>query len=46
MVAVKARMSDFDTPIEMIEAINAIEAEFKQRFPNVLWLFFEPDVAD
>lgn len=46
MVAIKAEMTDFDSSRLMIEEINRIEALFKQRFPEVLWLFFEPDIAD
>jgi hypothetical protein len=30
----------------MIEDINRCEQSLKQAFPNVRWLFFEPDVAD
>jgi cation diffusion facilitator family transporter len=46
MVAVKARMRDHDTQSALIEAINKVEAAFKERFPEVVWIFFEPDTAD
>jgi cation diffusion facilitator family transporter len=44
MVAVKAKMREFPTQREMIDGINAIEAAFKERFPQTAWIFFEPDV--
>jgi cation diffusion facilitator family transporter len=46
MVAVKARMRDHDTQSALIEGINKVEAAFKERFPEVVWIFFEPDTAD
>jgi len=46
MVAVKARMRERNSAREMIEDINRCEQSLKQAFPNVRWLFFEPDVAD
>lgn len=46
MVAVKARMVNYDSPQEMIEAINRCEAAMKEAFPQILWSFFEPDIRD
>lgn len=46
MVAVKARMAAAPTARAMIEAINVVEADFKARFKDVRWSFFEPDIAD
>jgi len=46
MVAVKAQMDKGLSGIEQVEAINAAEAAFKQQFPQVMWLFFEPDCKD
>ncbi len=47
MVAVKAAMIDVGgSGSQMISRINAVEADFKKEFPNVLWLFFEPDAED
>ena len=46
MVAVKVKMVSYQTPQEMIDAINQYEKQFKQKFPQVLWLFFEPDCHD
>ena len=43
MVAVKAKMREYPTQGEMVEGINAIEAAFKERFPQTAWIFFEPD---
>jgi len=46
MVAVKARMRPVPTAGALVAAINAVERDFRQAFPQVQWLFFEPDVAD
>ncbi len=46
MVAVKARMENFDCAREMVKAVNLCEAAFKSQYPQVLWLFFEPDIED
>ncbi len=46
MVAVKARMQPQGSEVKLIEAINRVEAGFKAAFPQVRWIFFEPDVAD
>jgi len=43
MVAVKVQMNDELSARQMINQINAIEAQFKQQYPQVAWLFFEPD---
>lgn len=43
MLAVKAEMAEFADQHAMIRAINAVEAELRQAFPQVQWLFFEPD---
>jgi cation diffusion facilitator family transporter len=44
MVAVKARMRPQGDLDSLVEAINGVEAGFKARFPQVQWIFFEPDV--
>ncbi|MET0658190.1 MAG: cation diffusion facilitator family transporter [Steroidobacteraceae bacterium] len=46
MVAVKACMSPTESPLQLVDAINAVEASFRQRFPQVRWSFFEPDHSD
>jgi divalent metal cation (Fe/Co/Zn/Cd) transporter len=43
MVAVKARIAPAASAEALIDSINRVEAGFRQRFPEVLWLFFEPD---
>jgi cation diffusion facilitator family transporter len=44
MVAVKAKMRPQGDLDAIVDAINAIEVALKQRFPQVKWTFFEPDV--
>jgi cation diffusion facilitator family transporter len=44
MVAVKAKMRPQGNLDAFIDEINRIEAAFKERFPQVQWIFFEPDV--
>ena len=44
MVAVKAKMRPQGNLEALVDAINAVEAAFKQRFPQTQWIFFEPDV--
>lgn len=46
MVAVKARMVPQGTDIALIETINRVEAMMRKAFPQVIWLFFEPDIND
>jgi cation diffusion facilitator family transporter len=46
MVAVKARMMRTGSECDLIRAINAVEQDFRERFPTTAWLFFEPDVED
>ena len=46
MVAIKARLKPQGSEQQLIASINDIEKQFKQAFPNVMWLFFEPDIAD
>ena len=42
MVAVKARMKA-DTVNQLIDNINICESELKKAYPDILWVFFEPD---
>jgi cation diffusion facilitator family transporter len=44
MVAVKAKMRPQGSVDALVDEINRIEAAFKQSFPQVQWIFFEPDV--
>lgn len=46
MVAVKARMSPAPSATALIEAINRCEATLRQTYPQIKWIFFEPDVTD
>jgi cation diffusion facilitator family transporter len=46
MVAVKAKMRPAATALALIDAINRVEESFRAAFPQVQWLFFEPDVRD
>jgi len=46
MVAIKARMAVSGSGRELITTINTVERDFRERFPTVAWLFFEPDVED
>jgi cation diffusion facilitator family transporter len=43
VVAVQAEMIDYERSRAMVEAINVIEADLQARFPEVRWVFFEPD---
>ena len=45
MVAVKARFSEAASVGQVAARINEIEAGLKREFPQVKWVFFEPDTA-
>ncbi|HJY78244.1 MAG TPA: cation diffusion facilitator family transporter [Burkholderiales bacterium] len=45
MVAVKAKMAA-ESAAELVDAINRAEAATRAEFPEIQWLFFEPDVVD
>ncbi len=42
MVAVKARMVASGAQ-ELVDSINRVEADLRRAFPEVRWMFFEPD---
>ena len=46
MVAVKAKMRPAPSAQALVESINRVEQGFRDAFPQVQWLFFEPDLAD
>jgi cation diffusion facilitator family transporter len=46
MVALKVRMKSTASDVELIKAINKAEAAFRQQFPQVAFLFFEPDLRE
>ncbi len=45
MVAVKVKMTG-QTAAELLAAINEAERALRAEFPEIQWLFFEPDLAD
>jgi cation diffusion facilitator family transporter len=45
VVAVQAEMIEYASGREMIDAINIIEDDLQRTFPQVRWVFFEPDIA-
>lgn len=44
MVAVKARFREVSSVAELATQINEIEAGLKRAFPQIKWIFFEPDL--
>ena len=46
MVAVKARMRPVASAQSLVDAINVVERNFRSAFPQVRFLFFEPDLVD
>ncbi len=46
MVAIKAKMRRSGSDVKLIENVNRAEAAFRQQFPQVAFLFFEPDLHD
>ena len=45
MVAVKAKMKGASA-VELVSAINRAEQALRAEFPEIQWLFFEPDLTD
>jgi cation diffusion facilitator family transporter len=45
MVALKVKMNA-ESAAELVSRINEVEAALRIEFPEIQWLFFEPDVAD
>ena len=46
MVAIQASLGDDMRAAELVQRINAIEADLRLAFPEVKWSFFEPDDSD
>ncbi len=46
MVAVQAEMDFSLRGDELVAQINTVELELRQQFPQVRWMFFEPDDSD
>lgn len=44
MVAVKAKMNLKKSALELVNDINQCEQILKRHFPQVKWIFFEPDI--
>ncbi|MEO6264937.1 MAG: cation diffusion facilitator family transporter [Luteimonas sp.] len=45
MVSVQAEMREDQSVIALVEQINDVERALKERFPDVRWSFFEPDLV-
>lgn len=43
IVAVKARMSEAESAKRLIDSINVVQDDLKVAFPEIRWVFFEPD---
>ena len=46
MLAVKARMVPQPSDVALVEAINRVEKSLRDAFPELRWIFFEPDLHD
>lgn len=46
MVSVKMKMEEEVDAKKLINDVNAVETRFKEKYPNVSWLFVEPDHTD
>ena len=46
MVSAKVEVSGAQTAAELVGSINVVEKDFRARFPQVRWSFFEPDDQD
>jgi len=46
MLAVKARMVPQASDVALVEAINRVEKSLREAFPQLRWVFFEPDLRD
>jgi cation diffusion facilitator family transporter len=46
MIATKVKMKEMGAVIPLIDDINRIETALRTNFPQVRWIFFEPDVHD
>lgn len=44
MLAIKAQMQPTQTNSELISNINDSESALKKQFPQIQWIFFEPDI--
>ncbi len=46
MVSAKVRMQEMNTAVHLIEDINEVECALRTNFPQIRWVFFEPDIKD
>jgi cation diffusion facilitator family transporter len=46
MVSTKVRMQETGTALQLIQDINRVESALRENFPQVRWVFFEPDIHD
>jgi cation diffusion facilitator family transporter len=46
MVSAKVRMQENESALRLVEDINQVESAVKASFPQVRWVFFEPDARD
>jgi len=46
MLAVKAQMSPQTSDVALVDSINRVEKGLRDAFPELRWIFFEPDVRD
>lgn len=46
MVAVKAELRERERAATLIDEINRCEQSLRERFPQIRWIFFEPDHTD
>lgn len=46
MLAVKAQMAPQASDMALVEAINRVEKGLRDAFPQLRWIFFEPDLRD
>jgi len=45
-ISIKAEMTERVDAMKLIADTNKVEYEIKQRFPQIRWSFFEPDIED
>lgn len=46
MIAMKVSSGNLDKSLALIETINRVEVQTKKQFPEIKWLFVEPDTAE
>jgi cation diffusion facilitator family transporter len=46
MLSAKVRMEEMNTAVHLIDDINEVECALKTAFPQIRWVFFEPDIKD